>query len=167
MRPGPEFGFQQADYTRADLIERLLHEFWRVQREKRRTDGQPRVLLMKFSRHILQMSSPCRVHVVASTRSGSECLLFAQYGKMGEPVPRRDRLRRRMPPEARYPIVYESLRFRRPFPCRAPIRAIRQESDAAGSLLEGAYDGTGLDVPPAMPNRMRRSTGRGARCVSL
>ena len=72
-----------------------------------------------------------------------------------------------MPPEARYPIVYESLRFRRPFPCRTPIRAIRQEPDAAGSLLEGAYDGTGLDVPPAMPNRMRRSTGRGARCVSL
>lgn len=55
---GPEFGFQQADYTRADLIERLLHEFWRVQREKRRTDGQPRVLLMKFSRHILQNVEP-------------------------------------------------------------------------------------------------------------
>ena len=41
-----------------------------------------------------------------------------------------------MPPEARYPILYESLRFRRPFPCRAPIRAIRQEPDAAGTFLK-------------------------------
>lgn len=165
---GPEFGFQQADHTRADLIERLLHEFWRVQREKRRTDGQPRVLLMKFSRHILQngralaVSTWWRAHAAAR-----ECPAFRTIRQDGRAVPRRDRLRRRMPPEARYPIVYESLRFRRPFPCRAPIRAIRQEPDAAGSLLEGAYDGTGLDGPPAMPNRMRRSTGRGARCVSL
>ena len=37
---GPEFGFQQADHTRADLIERLLHEFWSVQRENaERTDS--------------------------------------------------------------------------------------------------------------------------------
>lgn len=165
---GPEFGFQQADHTRADLIERLLHEFWRVQREKRRTDGQPRVLLMKFSRHILQNVEP-----LPCPRGGEHIQrfrsapLFAQYGKMGEPVPRRDRLRRRMPLEARCPLLYGGLRLRRPFPFPASGRAIRQEPDAAGSLLEGAYDGTGLDGPPAMPNRMRRSTGRGARCVSL
>ena len=165
---GPEFGFQQANHTRADLIERLLHEFWRVQREKRRTDGQPRVLLMKFSRHILQNVEPlpCPRGGEHTQRLGS-ALLFAQYGKMGEQFPDEIGFAAgcRLKPDIR--LVYESLRFRRPFPCRAPIRAIRQEPDAAGSLLEGAYDGTGLDGPPAMPNRMRRSTGRGARCVSL
>ena len=85
---GPEFGFQQANYTRADLIERLLHEFWRVQREKRRTDGQPRVLLMKFSRHILQNVEP-----LPCPRGGEHIQrfrsapLFAQYGKIGEEFP--------------------------------------------------------------------------------
>lgn len=109
---GPEFGFQQADHTRADLIERLLHEFWRVQREKRRTDGQPRVLLMKFSRHILQNVEPlpCPRGGEHTQRLGS-ALLFRTIRQDGRAVPRRDRLRRRMPLEARCPLLYGACAF--------------------------------------------------------
>ena len=163
---GPEFGFQQADHTGAGLIERLLHEFWRVQREKRRTDGQPRVLLMKFSRHILQNVEP-----LPCPRGGEHIQrfrsapLFAQYGKMGEEFPDEIGFAAgcRLKPDVHFctgacAFVARFHAQRRAGP------SVRNQTlrEAFLKALMAALDG-----PPAMPNRMRRSTGRGARCVSL